>query len=265
MKQLLSYDFQFIQNIEPVCDRTGQVQKFYPQEKYANGKQLELNKYGNGAFCRFSINPMMWSCVSGVYAYFIDDELVYIGQALNLAERFNQGYGSISARACFTGGQSTNCKINKIVLEAFESGQTVALYFCTTGDFHRIERDLIGHYNPKYNSALRTDQTQNISTKKTYSSELLQRKSSSQERGMTSNPSVHEVRSYIQKLIESAKSLGKHEITIRSGEIHSALNMTSAMPTVCSAMRTLPGNYLYTIIDQPPKGNGSWLVFKYTF
>jgi hypothetical protein len=148
MKKLLSYEFHFVQNIEPVKDRNGNIQEFYPQDKYGKQDQSKLHRYGQGPFCHFSIDPIMWSEVSGVYAYFIDDDLVYIGQALNLAQRFNQGYGYIAPRACYDGGQSTNCKMNKIVLDAIKNGKSVALYFCTTGDFHRIERDLIGHYNP---------------------------------------------------------------------------------------------------------------------
>ena len=265
MKRLLSYDFQFVQNIDPVLDRNGEVKRFYPQEEYKNRKNLALHKYGDGAFCRFAIDPQKWSSVSGIYAYFIDDALVYIGQALDFSVRFNQGYGYISPKACFAGGQSTNCKINKVVLEASSAGKIVSLYFYITGDFHRVERELIEFYNPVYNTALRSDH-ENLPTGQCLPSRSERGKSMvNSERSYVKNPSVHEVRSYISKLIETAKYQGNHELTIRSGEIHAALNMSSALPTVCSAMRTLPGQHKYVIIDQPPKGNGSWLVFKYLF
>ena len=39
--------------------------------------------------------------------------------------------------------------------------------------------------------------------------------------------------------------------------------MSNAIPMVCSAMRTLNVNYHYEVIEEPPKGNGSRLTFKY--
>ena len=69
----------------------------------------------------------------------------------------------------------------------------------------------------------------------------------------------------LQKEIEIAKAQGKKDLVIRSGDIHQTLKMANAMPTVCSAMRTLDGEYKYEVIEEPPKGNGSRLVFKYIF
>ncbi len=270
MKKLLSYEFHFVQNITPVIDRNGNVQEFHPQDKYNKKDQYKLHKYGDGAFCRFSIDPLKWSGVSGIYAYFIDDRLVYIGQALDLAKRFNQGYGYIAPRACYDGGQPTNCKMNKIVLNAINDKKTIELYFCITGDFHRIERDLIGHFNPIYNTALRTDLCFDIKAPSSLSEHIKTKcissaKSASSIKRITVNPSIHEVRTYIQTLIAAAKSKGVHKINIRSGDVHRALNMDRAMPTVCRAMRTLPGDYKYLILEEPPKGNGSRLVFQYIF
>lgn len=79
----------------------------------------------------------------------------------------------------------------------------------------------------------------------------------------TSNPSIDEVRDFIEKEIMRVKELGMTELVVRSGEIHKALKMSRALPTVCSAMRTLKGDFRYEILEEPPKGNGSRLVFKY--
>ena len=44
-----------------------------------------------------------------------DGQIIYIGETAGLRQRFNMGYGNISPRNCYVGGQSTNCKMNKIV------------------------------------------------------------------------------------------------------------------------------------------------------
>lgn len=262
MKRLLSYDFEYVQDLKPVLDRAGRILECFPQGLYEKKDSFELNKHGAGAFCRFSIHPK-WSGVSGVYAFFIDDNLVYIGQAVDFAQRFNMGYGNISPRNCFVGGQSTNCKINKLVLNSVKSGHAVSIYFHMTHDYNRVESELIKYYKPQYNTALNSDsgREQNTTVRnQTVSSKPAQAIVHSNS---SKNPSTAEVRKYIQNEIENARAQGKKEIVLRSGDIHQRLNMVSAMPTVCSAMRTLDGGYKYEIIEEPPKGNGSRLVFKY--
>ncbi len=261
MKVLLGYDFEYIQDIKPVLDRYGKILEYSPQAQYDKRDSFNLNRHGSGSFCRFSIHPK-WSGVSGVYAFFIDDKLVYIGQASDFAKRFNMGYGNISPKNCYVGGQSTNCKINKLVLNSVKAGQRVSVYFHITNAYNQVESELIKFYKPLYNTSLpesvsdyaKTIRSQVVSSKMTGT--IMNPKNSK-------NPSITEVRKFIQKEIETARAQGKKEFVVRSGEIHKRLNMSSAMPTVCSAMRSLDGNYKYEIIEEPPKGNGSRLVFKY--
>ena len=85
-----------------------------------------------------------------------------------------------------------------------------------------------------------------------------------EKRGLK-NPSTSEVRQYIEKLIVAVKKLGKSELTLISGEIHKELNMSSRYPTVCNAMRSLESNYKYEIIEEPKKGYGSRVTFRYMF
>ena len=70
----------------------------------------------------------------GVYA--ITDgnkKALYIGKCTGitstLTKRFNYGYGSIQPRNCYERGQSTNCRINKLVLEAVKNGERLSLFF----------------------------------------------------------------------------------------------------------------------------------------
>ena len=48
-------------------------------------------------------------------------------------------------------GQSTNCKMNKVVLSVVEQGKTVSLYFYITTDHKRVELDLLEEIKTQYN------------------------------------------------------------------------------------------------------------------
>lgn len=262
MKTLLNYEFEYIQDLKPALDKLGRIIEYSPQENYMKKDFAVLNKYGSGTFCKFSIDSK-WFGISGVYAFFVDGTLVYIGQAIDFAQRFNMGYGNISPKNCFVGGQSTNCKINKMVLNSVKSGKVVSVYFYTTKDYNVVERNLIMHYKPPYNSALNCDYEGVSIDEEKSRTESSQLPKSVGNLTRLKNPSVIDVRKFIQNEIERAKEQGDEEIEICSGAIHKRLNMVNAMPTVCSAMRTLDGEYKYEVIEEPPKGNGSRLIFKY--
>ncbi|MBR0168189.1 MAG: GIY-YIG nuclease family protein [Synergistaceae bacterium] len=88
-----------------------------------------------------------------------DRNILYIGETRNLRQRFNDfrfgSYGFITPPACYKGGQSTNLRINKLVLKYFETGKPLRLYFTETADHKKIEKILLQHfitsYNIKYN------------------------------------------------------------------------------------------------------------------
>ena len=144
---LCDYPFRFIQRLTPDCEN-GEVIKYYPEKRYNNLHQLPLNPYGQGPFCHFSIDA---PSAPGVYLWMAKGELIYIGEAVNLAARFSTGYGRISPRNCFSGGQSTNCKMNKIVMEYYEKCVPIELYFYETMDHKRVELELLHRYHTKYN------------------------------------------------------------------------------------------------------------------
>ena len=142
------YTFTYIQDLIPQCDADGTAIKYYPQAKYDNKAGLALLYHGKGAFCQFSIVADDWP---GVYLWVVDGKIIYIGETAGLKQRFNNGYGYISPRNCYVGGQSTNCKMNKVVLENFESGNVVSLYFYQTADYKRVELELLSEINTPYN------------------------------------------------------------------------------------------------------------------
>ena len=81
---------------------------------------------------------------------------MYIGECIDLSNRFNYGYGHIAPRACFEGGQPTNCKINHHVLWLAEKGRKVQLWFRRTRHHKHIERELLAQLMPPWNGRQRS-------------------------------------------------------------------------------------------------------------
>lgn len=258
MKNLMSYKFVFVQNIKPCKNSNSTIKEFYPQSKYKNKNNEQLNKYGYGAFCKFSVNDK-YKGKCGVYAYYIDDKLVYIGKCKDFALRFNYGYGNISPKNCYIGGQSTNCKINKIVLESLKDKKDVSIYFYNTDRYDEIEKNLIKYYKPRYNTQFNNESN----VLKVNSNNTISNKNSEIDEKPLKKICTEDVRNYIKKLILSAKEQGKSDITIKSGDIHKELCMKNSMPTVCFAMRSLGDYFQYEIIEEPLKRNGSRVIYRY--
>ena len=126
-------DFEHVCDIAPRRTTDGVIEAFMPQSRYANRRGLPLNTYGAGPFCKFAI-PSSYP-VSGVYIISLDGELLYVGETANLSKRFNAGYGNISPRNCFAGGQQTNCRVNSLILAAASAGRSIALWFHSTHDY----------------------------------------------------------------------------------------------------------------------------------
>ena len=134
------YDFELVTVIEPARTLDGKLQRHMPQDRYKNEHGVALNKYGWGPFCRFKI-PSHFQA-SGVYVPTVDEEIIYAGECTNLSVRFNAGYGNISPKNCFKGGQETNCRVNNLVYLAAETGKSIGLWFIRTSDYKTIEAAL---------------------------------------------------------------------------------------------------------------------------
>lgn len=134
------YEFRYVAEIEPVRDADGTVRQFLPQCRYVNAGNIPLNQYGAGPFCKFRISGQVRA--SGVYVLTIDDEIRYVGECANLSARFNAGYGNISPRNCFRGGQETNCRLNNLVYLAAAAGEKISLWFFQTADYKAMEAAL---------------------------------------------------------------------------------------------------------------------------
>jgi hypothetical protein len=146
--------FLFQQTIEPERDTGGVIKEFRPQERFANPAGLPLHDYGEGPFCVFRITAP--TGLAGVYAFVVDGDVRYLGECEDLRARFNAGYGNISPRNCFIGGQPTNCKINVIVLKEARASRRIDLYFCRTSLAERksVEHELLSQFSPPWNGRL---------------------------------------------------------------------------------------------------------------
>lgn len=142
------YEFNYIETLELLNNKEGKLY-YKPQSRYKKAKESSLHEFGSGEFCKFKLNNA--KNISGVYAWIINDEVIYIGEAVNFKKRFNMGYGIISPRNCFVGGQKTNCKMNKVVLDTYKNGQNIDIYFYETKDYKAIEKELLKSITTPYN------------------------------------------------------------------------------------------------------------------
>lgn len=156
MSILPELSFDFVDTISPDRDASGSIHEFSPQQRYAKGNASLLHTYGAGTFCRFRIAaPQTVRGVPGVYALVVGGSVRYIGECMDLYKRFNVGYGNISPRNCYVGGQMTNCKINQCVLNESKFGRRVDLYFHATSQRSAIEKYLITLCAPPWNGQSR--------------------------------------------------------------------------------------------------------------
>lgn len=73
-------------------------------------------------------------------------------RAINLNDRFSsKGYGNISPRICYKGGQSTNVKMNKVVVSCFKNNKIIKIYYLLSKDHKEIEKYLLKNIKTKCN------------------------------------------------------------------------------------------------------------------
>lgn len=148
--EILGYSFCHIATIAPERDQADRIKEFFPQERYQNKRGLRLHKYGAGPFCRFQIPSGLH--LAGVYVVTVEGRIVYVGECQDLSERFNaRGYGTISPRNCFEGGQPTNCRVNTLILQAAKQGLRIELWFHQTTQRDSIEEEILRHLQPPWN------------------------------------------------------------------------------------------------------------------
>lgn len=139
--QIDRLSLEFVCHLTPDKEAAGQVLSVLPQERYKNARNLPLNAYGVGPFCKFRV-PKQFK-TSGVYALVVEGSIKYIGECINLSTRYNSGYGNISPRNCFKGGQETNCRINALIHAESQLGRNIELWFHATREHKELEKRLL--------------------------------------------------------------------------------------------------------------------------
>ncbi len=139
----------FAESLSPRRDESGRIVEISPQHLYEKADICPLHEHGHGTFCKFSISAA--NGLVGVYALIVGESVHYIGECADFRKRFNMGYGNISPKSCYKGGQPTNCKINRRVLDVTRSGGRVDLYFYSTDARKSVERELVTQYLPPWN------------------------------------------------------------------------------------------------------------------
>jgi len=155
-RRFVDWDFGLVGDIEPERDELGSYLEVMPQDRYAAAATSRLHAYGAGPFCRFRIARRRRE--PGLYVLTLDGVPVYAGECVDLERRWGpNGYGGISPRNCFEGGQPTNCRINGAILSAVRESGRIELWFHALDDDTDMRRmaetRLIQALRPTWNRA----------------------------------------------------------------------------------------------------------------
>lgn len=217
------------------------------------------NRYAAGPFGYMAL-PAAPSA-PGVYVVFVNDEARYVGEGQDLAERFGpMGYGQIHPRNCHHDGQSTNCKLNSLVLKEAKEGRTSEVWFRFSTERRLLEAKLISELNPPWNGRLSAEPD---------TPEPSEGRRETITRGRRSGGgavTAEEFRSALRRIFTEAEREGKDVVVVRAGDLHEIVGgypgRAHRMPVCCSAMRSVMDSG-DRITRQPPKGNGANLFIQY--
>ena len=148
-KMLEKFEFEFLDTIKPVMDG----EKVKPNDFRDCGIKFDeynSHAYWNLDFWTFKIKAPEHS---GIYAFYVGNELKYVGSAISLSKRL-KWYQKISLSAIKRNGQPTNCHINNEIYKAIIAGEEVTVYIHKTDKFKEAERRLRWLYKPEWNRQL---------------------------------------------------------------------------------------------------------------
>jgi hypothetical protein len=156
VRRFTAWDFLHVGRIEPERTTDGVFLELMPQARYVDAATAPLHAYGSGPFCRFQVGRGRRE--PGLYVLTVDHDPVYAGECLDLSQRWGpNGYGCISPRNCFRGGQPTNCRVNALILAAAKARLAIDIWFHNlagdTTSRRAAETQLIQSLKPSWNRA----------------------------------------------------------------------------------------------------------------
>lgn len=158
----LTHSFSFVDSLSVERTDAGRVDIKMPQVRYGKSDEYSVHQYGWGPFCKFSVDTSDYVGSEGVYIFTAGYEIKYVGETVDLHNRIQSGYGNISPKNCFEGGQQTNCRINHLIFETVRNGDRVSLWVEETRERNQRETELVEQYNPPWNSA--SDESPSVTT-----------------------------------------------------------------------------------------------------
>ena len=219
---------------------------------------------------------------NSLYAFTVNGEVKYIGKTTQTLRSRMSTYRKPAP------SQSTNIRNNRSIYEALNQGKRVEIYIfrdtglMKLGGFHLnlaagLEDSLIRDLNPPWNGGRKeisdqdatipqrapiilsdvmpTDDTQlDVATPE--SSEV------ADQPMMKGKLTTQDFKDALGLLFVEAMQRGLTHLDVRSGELNKRVGGLNQMPQVCSAMKSLKHDS-DTILESPPKGNGSRLVIRY--
>jgi len=143
--------FVWVAGLRPELDDDGRPAEFTPYGHDRSARRLHAS--GAGPFCQIRLSGI--ANIAGVYLITVGRRPTYVGMTVDLAERFGpRRYGTIYARSCYPGGQSTNCHVNSELLVAAKEGRLADLWFLPVREANRrarIEQATVGYLQPTWN------------------------------------------------------------------------------------------------------------------
>ena len=132
--------FELITEIDPKRDSNGEIFLDHPECRYGKADTAKLHRYGEGPFCKFRVSNA--PRVAGVFVLVVEEGPAYVGQGRSLERRFNNQIGHIAPSDCYPRGQSTNCRLNKLILAEAQADRKVQLWIHRTTDIEALKSEL---------------------------------------------------------------------------------------------------------------------------
>ena len=136
---------------EVMLDRNldGNFAEYCPRHAELGNLIADLNPYGAGSFCSFSVSGLPKE--KGVFVFFIGDAPLYAGKSVDLDKEIRNGFGRISYSCCGKKGQATHCRINHLILKAAQGGKEVSLFVHPCSDGETLRRTIVASIRPTSN------------------------------------------------------------------------------------------------------------------